>query len=324
MEAHDSMAAWPQAGKQAKKLAALDAMAAPPWVEAVLGADVQEDEPFEKEGVLVQTRRVADALWIRAHVPNAATLEDRAFQAAVARCYVIALEYVQGAELEPVRIWNFVPEIRRPTADGYSRYEVFNAGRQQGVREVLGADPAERPVTASGVGHAGDEFVVQILAAPAAAVPVENPRQCPSYHYSERYGVQPPLFARASRMADGPGALGPAPIGLVSGTASIVGEDSTHEGDLAGQLQETLLNLATVAGELSGRPLGFDPSGSALAEALGLYREVRVYVVREADAPQILKTISEACPAAAHVELVGAQLCRPELLVEAEGILLWE
>jgi hypothetical protein len=306
----------------------LDPPTAPPWVSDALGDAAREGETFEKESVVVRVRGGEDLLLVRAVLPEAAALDDRGFRAGVTRCYVAGLEAIHGRDLHTVRAWNFVPDIRRPSEDGFSRYELFNAGRQDGYRECYGEDPTPTRVTASAVGHPGRDLVVHLLAGRRAPEPVENPRQRPSYEYSARYGPEPPCFSRASWLEGPLGALSGRRIGLVAGTASIVGEDSVHPGDLEEQLAETCRNLATVAGQLAPAPLAVakrpadvgDGEGNA---ALSAYRELRVYVPRGEDETRIRVAVARAFPRLSRFDLVSAKLCRPELLVEAEGILCW-
>jgi hypothetical protein len=94
--------------------------------------------------------------------------------------------------------------------------------------------------------------------------------------------------------------------------------------DLPGQIREMFWNLAALAGELRGRPLGTDPNEKALALALATYRELRVYVPRDEDSPAIGEAVSANFTGLTRFDLVSARLCRPELLVEAEGILCWD
>lgn len=309
---------------EAIQLLRLDPPMVPPWVGDALGARARTREEFDKEGVCVTLRGSDELLLARAVVSETAGHDEHRFQSAVARCYVTLLDVVLGRGLHPVRAWNFVPDIRRASRDGFSRYEVFNVGRQQGYREVDPTGQAGQLLTASAVGHPGRDLVVHLLAGPAAPVPVENPRQRPAYQYSTRYGPEPPCFSRASRLSGPLGSLPGPRLGLVAGTASIVGEDSTHPDDLDGQVEETLLNLATVAGELMERPLGEDPSRPARAATLARYRELRVYVVRDRDARTVAEAVGRACPSLDRFDLVSARLCRPDLLVEAEGILRWD
>jgi chorismate lyase/3-hydroxybenzoate synthase len=303
------------------RLLRLDPPLVPHWVADALGADAREGLEVEKDGVVVQTRGTDDLLFVRASLPRAATLEDLAFRNGVARCYATAADILGSRDLQPVRIWNYVPTIRRPSEDGFSRYEVFNAGRQQGYRECYGEDASLGRVTSSAVGHRGADLVVHVLAGRERAAPVENPRQRPAYRYSARYGPEPPCFCRASRVAGSLGSFGAPALGLVAGTASILGEDSVHAGDLSAQLEETFRNLAAICGEVAGVPLGENPDASGRAAALARYGELRVYLVRETDAEPAAAAVRAAFPGLERFDLVAADLCRPELLVEVEGVL---
>ena len=297
----------------------LDPPLAPPWVADALGADAREGVEVEKDGVVVQTRGSGELLLVRASLPRAAAAEDIAFRNGVARCYATAADILGSRDLHPVRIWNYVPAIRRPGEDGFSRYEVFNAGRRQGYRGCYGEDESLGRVTSSAVGHRGPDLVVHVLASRERAAPVENPRQRPAYLYPARYGPESPCFCRASRV-EGGGLGSLRARGLVAGTASIVGEDSVHTDDLSAQLRETFLNLAAVGAEVAGEPLNEKPDAGELLAALARYRELRVYLVREDDAETVAEAVRVAFPELQRFDLASADLCRPELLVEVEGI----
>jgi enamine deaminase RidA (YjgF/YER057c/UK114 family) len=190
---------------------------------------------------------------------------------------------------------------------------VFNMGRHEACRQWIGdARSFGRHLpTATGVGHDGVDLVIDVLAAATPGVAVENPRQIPSYRYTARYGPRPPCFARAIVLP------GPTPrrnMVLVGGTASVVGEDSRHIGDLAGQIAETFRNLSSLIQQVQGEPEGAELAG------LERFSELRVYYPRPADAPAIAEAVEKSFPAVGRVEMIRAELCRPELLVEIEGI----
>jgi enamine deaminase RidA (YjgF/YER057c/UK114 family) len=100
---------------------------------------------------------------------------------------------------------------------------------------------------------------------------------------------------------------------LIGGTASIVGEHSRHHGDPAAQVEETMKNLAAVIGQATGTT---EPAGTRLASLVDL----RIYIVRATDAETIRALVHSRCPRARRVEVNLACLCRPELLVEIEGV----
>ena len=309
---------------------------APPWVGEVLGPLAHEGDETEKDGVVVQTRHSRDVdggelLFVRIELPGVARLPDDAFRSGVVRCYVSLAEVLQSRELQAFRIWNYVPSMRRPSESGFSRYEVFNEGRTQGYVEWYGQSDDSGRVASSGVDHRGEDLVVHALASSRVAVPIENPRQRPAYRYSSRYGPVPPCFSRAARLDGGLPSMRWGALGLVAGTASIVGEDSRHVGDLDAQVRETCLNLAAVSSQIAdgSSSRGLVQSKESIPQALGdaasraalaRYRELRVYLVRERSASRVVSEIRRWLPSLTRLDVAAVDLCRPELLVEAEGI----
>jgi hypothetical protein len=243
---------------------------------------------------------------------GAASLEPKAFEACTREAYSsIAAQLRDGAARHPVRFWNYIPDIHRPCGEGLDRYMCFNAGRFAACSDWLGGpDAFDRLLaTGSGVGHGGDDLVIHALASSTPGVAVENPRQVPAYKYSRRFGPRPPCFARATVLRD-PAGKRP-PLLLVGGTASIRGEESVHVNDLRGQTLETFENLASLVRS----------ADAGVAEPLAAFREIRVYHFREADRDSIAALVAGAFPAAhTHVEYARADLCRPELAVEIEGV----
>ena len=106
-------------------------------------------------------------------------------------------------------------------------------------RQPAGAhDPLRRE--RGGIRGRDGRRVLQVywLAARVAGTPLENPRQVAAYRYPRQYGPQSPTFARAML----PPAGSDMPL-LLSGTASVVGHETRHPGDVLAQLDETFANL---------------------------------------------------------------------------------
>ena len=281
-------------------------LAPPPWALCLLDGGLRSF--LARESPVSVTVRDADRFTlVSARVPGAHRLDDGAFERSTAEVYA-ALAGVLRARpgRHPVRLWNHIPDIRRQCPGGVDRYMVFNAGRFAACSEWFGSpDAFDRLLpTASAVGHDGDDLVVHLLAADAPGRAVENPRQVPSYKYSRRFGPRPPCFARATAVDWSDGG---APILLVGGTASIRGEETAHAGHLAAQARETFDNLAALVESAGG-------AGLSAFEAL------RVYYVHEADRRAIERLVFKAFPHLCDVEYVHADLCRPDLLVEIEGV----
>jgi hypothetical protein len=260
----------------------------------------------------------ADLLLATVAVRDALSLSAPAFRAATANAYLDLFEVV-GPDHSPVRLWNYIPGILAPLDPHPHRYMSFNAGRHDAYERRYGSRHSFPGLiaTASGIGHDGMDLVIHALAARAPGIAVENPRQVPAYLYSHRYGPLPPCFARATLLAR-PGEerrwL------LVGGTSSVYGEDSAHAGDLVAQAGETLHNLEALLGrslEVVARHSGPVPAGRA---ALASFRHLRVYHPARADRAEVANLVEPRFPQLDSLEYLVADLCRPELLIEIEGL----
>ena len=266
-------------------------------------------------------------------ITAARAMAANALRAHVADAYIAIGGALTALKRVPIRFWNFVPGPGDPMGGGLDRYMVFNAGRFDGYTQWLcpsdvsrrgapsaNADLSRRSAvsaeadlfgqllpTASAVGVITDDLVICCLASDTRGTPVENPRQKPAYTYSPRYGPMPPCFSRATiAELNGQRRL------LVGGTASIVGEDSAHVDDVHAQLEETLRNIAALIDAAASQA----ESGGALTRLLDL----RAYCARGEDAAMIHRVLAARCPRAERIELTIARVCRPELLVEIEGV----
>ena len=214
-----------------------------------------------------------------------------------------ALDVLGYAHL--VRIWNYVPEINRDT-HGIERYQQFNSARQSAMLA------AQRPVTgnvaaACALGAAASSpLVVYFLASHSAATSIENPRQISAYHYPPQYGIHSPIFSRAAVHRDVDGMTL-----FISGTASIVGHQTLHEGDTAAQTRETLTNIEALLAE-TNRVTG---SREFTPETLAC----KVYVRRPSDLPVIQRELRSALGASISAVYLQADICRRDLAVEIEA-----
>lgn len=253
---------------------------------------------------------------VSTRIAGCAALDAPSLERAVADAYAVLADALAGSGHHPVRFWNFVPGIHADMGDGRDRYMVFNAGRYAAFERWFGqAALFTRTLpTASAVGIAAGDLTIHALGAREGGVPVENPRQVPAYRYSERYGKLPPCFARATIV----GRAGAERRLLVGGTASIVGEDSRHERDARQQALETFENLAELIAAARRQIADEQPAGARAA--FDAFTELRVYIVRDADAPLLREMVDERFGRTARIEFAQADLCRRELLVEIEGL----
>ncbi len=230
------------------------------------------------------------------------------------------------------RVWNFIPDIIGEH-EGQERYRLFNAARQAAFnaagRAVTGDVPA---ATGIGLDLAPLRLQVYFIASRLRAIPIENPRQVSAFHYPSQYGVKSPTFARAVVMP-----LVDGPLLLISGTASIVGHETVHHGDVIAQTHEIFANLSALIAAANDR-VGKD--------AFSLARlAYRIYVRRAIDIEAVRRVVETHLGSGGRVDVVhnhvaqgdtvraltgGARLhperlyvradiCRPNLLVEIEA-----
>ena len=229
----------------------------------------------------------------------------------------------QGFQPEQlVRTWLYQGLLVLPEGDT-QRYKELNRARTDffAGREFLSATlpknyqgPTVYPAS-TGIGTDDVDLVAGAVAfatgrSDVITVPLENPNQTSAFDYGAVYSPQSPKFARAMGML-----LGDSLKIFVSGTAGITDSESRHENDPVGQTELTLDNIAAL---ISGDNLqkhginGFSPGLADLAVA-------RVYVKRIDDYDAIRSVCERRCPNTPILFTV-ADVCRPELLVEIEGV----
>lgn len=206
------------------------------------------------------------------------------------------------------RVWNFFPHIHAEEA-GLERYRAFCRGRHTALSEVPGTAESSLPA-ATAIGSSNPGLLVYGLAFRETGVQLENPRQLSAFHYPPEYGPRSPSFSRSVLKTWGLGRGGGAPPYLfVSGTASIVGHASRHEGDYERQLEETIANLEAL---LAG--------AAARAGRRFRFTLLRVYS-RSAPPLQLLRErLAARFGVPTPVLVLRGDICRRELLLEIEGL----
>jgi enamine deaminase RidA (YjgF/YER057c/UK114 family) len=141
-------------------------------------------------------------------------------------------------------------------------------------------------------------------------LPLENPLQTPAYSYDAKYSSQSPKFSRAVALG-----LGDYVTTWVSGTASIVESETRHPGDPAKQTEQTIDNIERLIAEENFRRHGVNGAGASLHDLA----KVRVYLKRAEDLAQC-KAVCERRFGPVPAIYAVADICRPDLLVEIEGV----
>jgi hypothetical protein len=206
-----------------------------------------------------------------------------------------------------LRVWHYLPQIHLEE-DGLERYRRFSVARHEAfVRS--GRDIARDAPAASAVGKGRGGAVFAFLAGKRRGTPIENPRQMSAYLYPEQHGPRGPTFARAACVA-----WGRQQQLYVSGTASIVGHESRHAGDVQGQAEETIRNLCSLLNEARARA----PAGAPEWEHLLFKVYLRPGVAQE----RVVQCLRNTFGDEPDVLVLEADICRRELLLEIEAIAL--
>jgi enamine deaminase RidA (YjgF/YER057c/UK114 family) len=145
----------------------------------------------------------------------------------------------------------------------------------------------------------------------AAVTWIDNPLQTPPYDYEgQGKPSDNPSFSRAAavRFADNA-------VLFVSGTASIRGSEVVCVDDLEAQTRATIENISTLIGTENLARYGF--SQGATLENM---QQLRVYVKRREGYDVVRSCCEGHFPGVPCTYLVG-DVCRPECLVELEGLL---
>ena len=204
-----------------------------------------------------------------------------------------------------IRIWNYLPEINRQ-ADGDERYRLFNSARQLAFRNSGQATVGTVPAASALGSPAGSPISIYFLAARKPPTMIENPRQTSAYHYPPKFGRHSPIFSRACVLNASAGTSL-----FVSGTASIVGHETIHHGDVGAQTRETMANIDALLDEANR------------VAAQGRYSldglKFKVYVRRPSDLGAIEGVLSKSLRPSTPIVYLQADVCREDLLVEIEA-----
>ncbi len=227
-----------------------------------------------------------------------------------------------GSRFEQVmRTWLYLGNITEPE-QGIQRYKELNRARSdfyQGLRfcdSLLapgtphGVYPASTGIGALGSGLAMSCLALQTRREDAFLLPLENPRQMPAYAYAARYSPQSPKFSRAMALV-----LDRYVTIWISGTASILDSESCHLGDIEKQTEQAICNIEGLIARKNFAFHGVKGAGARLQDLA----KIRVYLKRPEDLARC-KAICDQRFGPVPALYVVADICRPELLVEIEGV----
>jgi enamine deaminase RidA (YjgF/YER057c/UK114 family) len=221
-----------------------------------------------------------------------------------------------------VRTWFYLGDITVPEGDGSQRYQELNRARADFYRDIhfncaspiVNESDGVYPAS-TGIGMAGSGLVASCMAletnrADVLLLPLENPRQTPAYAYDSKHSPQSPKFSRAVALV-----LGDYVTTWVSGTASIVDSESCHLGDVEKQTEQTIENIERLIAVDNFEAHGLKGAGAGLRDLA----KIRVYLKRPEDLGKC-RVVCEQRFGPVPAIYATADVCRPELLVEIEGV----
>lgn len=209
------------------------------------------------------------------------------------------------------RVWHYLPAINS-AEDALERYRRFSIGRHEAFlakgRQIERDAPAASALGSQSVAGQSGQLVIYFIATTERGTPIENPRQVSAYRYPEQYGPKSPTFARAF--------LAPVSqnIFYVSGTASIVGHETLHAGNVRAQTRETVANILALKNEAEKRGANIERQAT----------HMKVYVRHAADIDLVREEIEAELVAKnifrknTDIVYFEADICRRDLLVEIE------
>lgn len=200
-----------------------------------------------------------------------------------------------------LRVWHYIPQINEDE-NGLERYRCFNVGRHEAFAANGRSITEENVPAASALGSENSSLVIYFMAGKQPGIAVENPRQVSAYHYPQLFGPRSPVFVRAISVT-----LRGQHCFFISGTASIVGFETVHLGDVEKQASETLLNIRTL---LEKAPHYDAKQGRMLLKVYLRYAR-DLGVVRA----KIQVEFGEKC----KTVYLHSNICRADLLLEIEG-----
>ena len=142
------------------------------------------------------------------------------------------------------------------------------------------------------------------------AISLENPLQTSAFSYPKVYSEKSPKFSRAMALRAGDHVTT-----WVSGTASIVDSETVHTGDVRKQAEQTLTNIEKLIAADNFARSGWADAGATLADLA----KVRVYV-KHAEDYAVCREVCEERLGRIPAIYAQADVCRPDLLIEIEGV----
>lgn len=227
---------------------------------------------------------------------------DETLQTLSRQAYTRIFEYIDHHNYRNMlRVWHYFPQIN-DDENGLERYRGFNVGRHEAFVANGRSIGEESVPAASALGSDSGSLTIYFMASKQPGKAVENPRQVSSFHYPHLFGPSSPVFVRAMLAT-----LGKQHCFFISGTASIVGYETVHHGDVEKQVAETLLNIHALLGQAPH----YDAAKGRML--------LKVYLRHIHDLEIVRARVQAEFGAACKAVYLHSNICRSDLLLEIEG-----
>lgn len=258
------------------------------------------------------TSNLGKSLWgIGITYPSAGSpLEDQVDFSFETTRRILMKEHMALSDI--VRQWNYIPDIlgmREIEGKSLQNYQVFNEIRQ---KHYSMDTFVEGYPSATGIGSKSGNFNLDFFAIESNPSiqkhGLSNPKQQDAYKYDQAYLVgdtlsgqskKTPLFERAKLLKTIDDTLV-----FISGTASIIGQETIGHGDISRQTEVTINNMQALIPTNHGQNFQ--------------YTYVRAYI-KKTDDFEAVRSICDLSFPNVSVAYLQADVCRDNLLVEIEG-----
>ena len=281
-----------------------------------LWAFTSDEKPERRESVTLA--KLKDTTW--AFVGGLETEEVDASGAGTRNILSNAERLLRVSNLslaQMVRTWYYIGNILG-TEGGSVPYDRFNAARNAFYKSSW-PDLSKSPAS-TGIGMRNDRTVFEGIVLDRNTCGsrvswIDNPLQTPPYFYDVRVNPEHnPSFSRAAAVE-----LADSVLIFISGTAGIRKSKVLHPEDADAQTRITIENIETLIGTENLVSNHAFKKGATPADLQGF----RVYVKRERDFDVIRECCRRRLPSVPQTFVV-ADVCRPELLVEIEGLVAFK
>lgn len=218
-----------------------------------------------------------------------------------------------------VRQWNYIGNIVG-CRGGKQNYQEFNDAR---TRYYASGKWQNGYPAATGIGASGEGIIISAIAFKKADAdnrgiyPIDNPLQVAAHIYSKRVLIDDdknamkstPKFERAKLIETECGACC-----FVSGTAAIRGEESVDASSAKKQTIRTIENIEHLVSKENLVKFGCKPYDLK-------YAKLHIFIKNKEDYDEVREVVEQSYPQMPVIYSI-ADVCRSELLVEIEGILI--